>query len=353
MASILEQYRISDFLEWYKDGRLSLNPDFQRGSVWTPVARSFLIDTVLQQLPIPKIYLRTNIDILTKKSVREVVDGQQRLRAIIDFGNDKLLLGKRAGDFDGFVYSTLSPELQQAFLSYPIAVDQLLNASDDDVLEVFARLNSYSVQLNAPEKRHAAFQGEFKWSVRQSSRSWQSLWDEYHVVSVRQRVRMEDDSLIAEMYGILLDGVCDGGQTNIDKLYKKYDPTFDLQGDTSTKLDSVLRLIIDNFASVLKGTPVLSAPHFLMLFAAVALATEGIPKSDDVIVPDKDKTALSNFSMARSNLQQIAAIIDSDSPLPGYEEFWKASKSSTQRISSRKVRFPVYYRALLPKPLKP
>src|SRR5688500_15409800 len=113
MPSILEQYRISDFLEWHREKKLSLNPEFQRGSVWTPVARSYLIDTVLQQLPVPKIYLRTKIDVLTKKSVREVVDGQQRLRAIIDFGNDDFVLGKRAGRFAGKRYSTLDPEYQQ------------------------------------------------------------------------------------------------------------------------------------------------------------------------------------------------------------------------------------------------
>ena len=84
MPSILEQYRISDFVEWHKEKRLNLNPDFQRGSVWSPGARTFLIDTILRQLPVPKVYLRTNIDVATKKTVREVVDGQQRMRAILD-----------------------------------------------------------------------------------------------------------------------------------------------------------------------------------------------------------------------------------------------------------------------------
>lgn len=79
MATILEQYRVSDFLDWNRQKKLILNPDFQRGSVWTPAARSYLIDTILRELPIPKIYLRTNLDISTKESIREVVDGQQRV----------------------------------------------------------------------------------------------------------------------------------------------------------------------------------------------------------------------------------------------------------------------------------
>ena len=137
MPTILEQYRISDFLEWHNQKRLIINSDFQRGSVWTPAARAYLIDTILRELPIPKIYLRTNIDINTKKSIREVVDGQQRLRAIIDFSNDKITLPKRTGEFSGLKYSTLNEELKNIFLNYPLAVDQLVNATDNHVLEVF------------------------------------------------------------------------------------------------------------------------------------------------------------------------------------------------------------------------
>ncbi len=212
MPSLLEQYRISDFLDWHREKRLELSPDFQRGSVWTPAARTFLIDTILRQLPVPKVYLRTRINVATKKSVREVVDGQQRLRAILDFAENKLVLSKRASEFVGKRYSDLSEQQQEAFLSYPIAVDQLVNASIDDVLEVFARLNSYTVSLNDPEKRHAKWQGDFKWAIRASSRKWAAFWEKYKVLTVRERIRMLDDSLTAEMVGILLEGIKDGGQ---------------------------------------------------------------------------------------------------------------------------------------------
>ena len=168
MPSILEQYRVSDFLEWHQKKALILNPDFQRGDVWSPAAKTFLIDTILRKLPIPKVSLRTSVDVVSKKSLREVVDGQQRLRAILNFAEDKVALTKRASEYAGKKYSTLTPEEQEGFLSYAIAVDQLLNASTDDVLEVFARLNSYTVTLNPPEKRHGKYQGEFKWAIRNS-----------------------------------------------------------------------------------------------------------------------------------------------------------------------------------------
>src|ERR1051325_7983667 len=223
MPSLLEQYRISDFLDWHKEKRLQLSPEFQRGSVWTPAARTFLIDTILRQLPVPKVYLRTKIDVATKKSIREVVDGQQRLRAIIDFSEDKFSLSKRAGEFEGKKYSTLGEELQERFLGYAIAVDQLVNADVDDVLEVFARLNSYTVSLNPAEKRHAKYQTSFKWAVHEAARDWKTLWEDLGVVSGRDRLRMGDDSLMAEMFSVIMKGVTDGGSTAIDRLYGEND----------------------------------------------------------------------------------------------------------------------------------
>lgn len=348
MPSLLEQYRISDFLDWSREKRLELNPDFQRGSVWTPPARTFLIDTILRQLPIPKVYLRTKIDVSTKKSIREVVDGQQRLRAIIEFSEDKFPLSKRASEFAGKRYSDLTEKEQEIFLSYPIAVDQLVNASTDDVLEVFARLNSYTVTLNGPEKRHARYQGDFKWAIRAASRRWGNLWEVFAVLTTRERVRMLDDSLTAEMIGVLLDGVGDGGQPKIDALYKKYDKEFDV--GVIEKLDDILSFFTDNLAPYLVDTPILSPTNLLMLFAALAAVKIGIPQGE--LTPQEyalsEKTMLPDLDIVKDNLRMLAAVLDSEAP-PVSEQlgsFWLASKSSTQRIASRRIRYSMYVRAL-------
>jgi hypothetical protein len=349
MPTILEQYRISDFLDWHNEGKLTLSPHFQRGNVWPPAARSYLIDTILRELPMPKVYFRTIVDLASKKSVREVVDGQQRLRAIIEFASDKFTLSSVAKEFEGKKYSTLDPELQGNFLSYPIAVGQLLNATDSEVFEVFARLNSYNVQLNAPEKRHAKYQGGFKWAVHESSLKWGKLWDDYKIVSLRERVRMLSDSLMAEMYGVVLEGVSDGGQAKIDKLYGRCDRAFDQS--VKAKIDQVLTYYVANLGEDLRGTPCSSAPHFLMLFSALAHALVGIPKGDLDAIPARSPLLLSNLQVTRNNLALINSVIGSEEPVAGFEEFWTASRATTQRIASRKERFPVFLKALLPNPL--
>jgi hypothetical protein len=348
-TSILEQYRIADFLEWHQRKQLELNPYFQRRSVWTQQAKVLLIDTILRRLPIPKIYMRTKIDPASKVSYREVVDGQQRLRAIINFAEDGFAMTPRTKEFSGLRYSSLPADLQEAFLTYPMAVDQLINATDTDVLEIFSRLNSYTVILVPAEKRHAKFQGNFKWAVHDAAKGWPVLWEKYRIVSVHERLRMADDSLMAEMFGVILQGVTDGGAPKIDRLYRTYEEQFD-ETETRSAVDDTLSFMTESLDDVLLGTPLSRSPQFLMLFAAVAHARRGIPAGQiGDGMPPHDPQALAVLDRTRIKLAELGSLLEQDEPPTdsSLAPFWRASSQSTQRIATRRVRFLTYWNALL------
>src|SRR4051812_27577174 len=78
----ISQFTSLDFKEWHEAGTLLLTPKFQRREVWKPSARSFFIDSLLRDVPIPPIFLRLAQSEDRKRAVREVVDGQQRLRTV-------------------------------------------------------------------------------------------------------------------------------------------------------------------------------------------------------------------------------------------------------------------------------
>ena len=48
---------IFDLRNLYERNHLNLEPGFQRDSVWKPRDRSFLIDTILRNYPLPAIFL--------------------------------------------------------------------------------------------------------------------------------------------------------------------------------------------------------------------------------------------------------------------------------------------------------
>src|ERR1700744_4565967 len=88
-------YSINDFVQWSSQNQLVLNPQFQRRAVWSDKAKSYLIDTIVRGKPIPKIFIRQKLNVTTKTSVREVVDGQQRLRTILSYVKDGFPLARR------------------------------------------------------------------------------------------------------------------------------------------------------------------------------------------------------------------------------------------------------------------
>ncbi len=90
-------YTPEDFQIWQAAGILEITPKFQRRSVWSTPIRSFFIDTLLREMTVPPIYLRIAQNASTTKTIREVVDGQQRIRSVLDFMNGKFRLSKTLG----------------------------------------------------------------------------------------------------------------------------------------------------------------------------------------------------------------------------------------------------------------
>lgn len=345
--SVLEQYHVADFIDWHDKKRLKLNPDFQRRNVWTPDGKSYLIDTLLRGLPMPKVYMRTVIDVVSQSSVRDIVDGQQRIRAVLDFAKGNLRLNKRAGDYAGLQYGDLDEEAKERFLSYAISVEQLINASDDDVLQVFARLNSYTVPLNDAELRHAKYQGEFKWKVRGTATNLGEFWKKYEILSTRDRMRMLDDQLTAEMFGVILEGVSDGGQRNIKGLYDRYDKDFPQADQVSERVERVISYIDSHFEEAMRGGVFSRPPQVLILFAAVAHALYGIPPGDlEEAMPQGGPGIAINVELACANLAMLTGAISEASPPPRFKEFVRASSGTTQRIASRRPRFLCLWQAL-------
>ncbi|MFD3958337.1 MULTISPECIES: DUF262 domain-containing protein [Streptomyces] len=341
-----EHYPVADFIKWSNEKELVLNPSFQRGPVWTTTARTYLIDTILHGYPIPKVLMRTHIDRTSHRIFREVVDGQQRLRTIIDFAAGKFKLGIRSKSYRGASYASLPGEVQDKFLAYKITAEQLINATDGDVLEVFARINSYAVPVNAAELRNAKFDTEFSWSVQEKSRNWTELWD-LGILGKRDQVRMIGYSLMAEMYGTLLQGVTDGGEDKISRLYDRKKSSFPEQEVVEERVDHILSIMFDRVVPSLANEPIVKRPQALMIFAALAHAEYGLPQGDiGDDMPHGGEGLNGSIDRFSSNLTFLNEVLKAEEPPRNFERFYNASKSSTQRIASRRERFKVFCEAL-------
>ena len=79
---------VQDLVNWYQHDELNLVPWYQRRSVWTGPQKAYLINTLFEQKPVPTLYFRHTVDLEEDKSLREVVDGQQRIRSIVEYIED-------------------------------------------------------------------------------------------------------------------------------------------------------------------------------------------------------------------------------------------------------------------------
>ena len=153
-------YTALDFQEWAETGTLEISPKFQRRGVWSRPVRSYLIDTLILGMPIPPIYLRVVQDASRKRMVREIVDGQQRISAVLDFINGKYSLANNIeSECVGDRFDDLSHESKDRITQYPFICEVFYGIEDTEVLRIFARLNTHSVRLNAQELRNGNFFG--------------------------------------------------------------------------------------------------------------------------------------------------------------------------------------------------
>jgi hypothetical protein len=134
----------------------NVNPHYQRGSVWTEKNNQLLIDTMLRGYDIPKIYLTNSSE---DEFEYEVIDGQQRLRAVWGFYNDEYVLGEDSrslpmGDLFGKKYSELSDDIKDKLAEYELSIVIIEDTDDEEIRDLFLRLQEGKT-LNPPEKRNA------------------------------------------------------------------------------------------------------------------------------------------------------------------------------------------------------
>jgi hypothetical protein len=233
-------YSINEFVEWDKGKQLKLNPSFQRRQVWSDKAKSYLMDTILRGKPISKIFIRQRINVTTKKSLREVVDGQQRLRTILSYIKDGFVVSKRQNkEHGGNLFSQLLEDVQAAVLSYELSVDLLINLPDSEVLDIFGRLNSYAVILNEREKINATHFGSFKILADDIGRKYYEYWTKQGILSARDILRMKEVNLVADLLIAMKEGI--KSKKRIKKYYDQYEEEYEEDTDVlAARFDKVL-----------------------------------------------------------------------------------------------------------------
>lgn len=142
-----------------------LKPNYQRRITWDERKRSKLIESFIMNVPVPPVFIYE-----TEFNKYQVMDGLQRITAIIDFYNDKYELKglEQWSELNGRTYSSLPQKVREGIDRRQISVVTLLKESSKTVEQeeemkkmVFERLNTGGVKLVDQEIRNALYSGNF------------------------------------------------------------------------------------------------------------------------------------------------------------------------------------------------
>lgn len=340
---------IADYCAAMQRHEIITNKEYQRSDlVWPPAARSFLIETILQGYPIPKIFLFQRTDLKSKKTFKEIVDGQQRSKAIFDFFANELRLSKQAEleQAAGKVYDELEDDLKGRFLNYQLSIDLFVSVTPSEIRESFRRLNSYTVPLKPEEQRHAEYQGRFKWFVYHLTREYEEAFLKMGVLSEKQIVRMQDAKLISELIHALLHGIKTTNSSSLNNLYKAKDKDFPEEGALKERFAVTMDFLIS--LPEIHDSPLMKAHVFYSLFLAASHMLEPCAVLQDVFAPPVPYSFERDVVLSNLTALAQALELEEDNVEETFRPFVTASTAKTNVESQRKLRVEWLGKALQP-----
>ncbi|MBP3977128.1 DUF262 domain-containing protein [Microbacterium sp. BLY] len=310
----------------YDDGQLQLSPEFQRNAIWPRPAKAYLIDTILTGNPIPVLYFQRSVSAQTGRIEYTVVDGQQRLSAVMDFLANRFSLTESEDQpWSRLRWKGLSAEDRSKVLEYDFVIQELSGFSPASIRAMFARMNRFVVALNPQERRHAGEDGEFK-KLAESVGRW-SHWKRMGVVSTQAAKRMKSDELAAELLILIQEGPQDKKQS-IDLYYDAYSADFPDGDALEARLLGYVELV-ERALPEIKHLFVKRPANFYALIGALSeIEQDGEPLPSD----DQVRERLTRFD---------AELRDEDEVSQRKAAYEMAQSRQTDNIKPRRTRIDI------------
>lgn len=309
-----------------RQAKINPKPAYQRGPVWSTKQRQLLMDSLLRDLDVPKLYLR---QVKEGGYEYEVVDGQQRLRAIWDFVAGRYPLAKDADPVNGEevagkCYADLSEDIKDMFDAYELSVVELQEASMEEVEEMFLRLQN-GTSLNAAEKRNA-MPGRMKEFVRDLA------GHEFFASAMFTGNRYAYDQVAAQMALIELSGdFCNVKDKDLARMYEEH-ADFDDQSPKARRVRRTLDFLARAFPT--------KTPEIVKKYHAVSLYLLASRFLDQYTVKDRPEDfarAFVSFEEARRSDDELPE----DQRDPRMVSYQERTSHSTDSHDSLKYRHEV------------
>lgn len=181
---------------------MSERPSFQRRYVWPNRLASRLIESILLNVPIPPCYLSQN-----EEFELDVIDGQQRIYSIYRFCDNQFVLSglEVLTELNGKRFHKLESRTQRQIHTHTMRCVLISNESHPEIkFDVFERLNTNTVPLNAQELRNCIYRGALNDLLREVV-----TYDPWLEIIQRKNPdkRMRDEELALRFFAFAIHGL--------------------------------------------------------------------------------------------------------------------------------------------------
>ncbi|BAS67184.1 HNH endonuclease family protein [Bathymodiolus septemdierum thioautotrophic gill symbiont] len=227
-----------------RQNEINPKPQYQRPEVWSDKKKQLLIDTILRGYDMPKIYLTNSSN---NKYKYEVIDGQQRLRAIWGYYNNDYSLGDDSinlpiGNLSGKKHEHLPIDAKDKLDAYVLSVVFIEDASDVEIRDLFSRLQK-GMPLNAPENRNAIM-GNMRDFIAELT-----THKVFQIIPVEDKRYKYADWLAHVVCLELAGGETDIKAKNLKEMYQN-NVNFDVESKEAKNIKKILNFIFDAFDEV-------------------------------------------------------------------------------------------------------
>lgn len=167
---VKQTWSILEIFQKIKDKKLILDPNYQRREIWKDDKKTAFIESLYMEIMIPPIYVvEIPGDDLLSENKYEVVDGKQRLTAVLDFINGKLVLAEKSLEYYKDIFGgknfleikEVDSEQTTQMLSSVLDIYVITaNSPEFTKYDIFARLNKGAEKLKVNEIRRAIYRSD-------------------------------------------------------------------------------------------------------------------------------------------------------------------------------------------------
>lgn len=330
------------------EGKLFADPSYQRRKVWNDQDKVRLIETILMELVMPEVFFwTTDRDPDTGFASTHIVDGQQRINAIVDFISGEFSLNERYLMNDQIKlccgkksFRQLDEIYKNKIWEYPISIVEIdTECTMADIKEMFYRLNLTNYNLNQQEKRNSK---ESAFGDKCEALSTYDFWEKTKLFSSVDAKRMRDVEYCCSIYILANEGIVD--QTNGKKINNYYDDYKD-EFDTGDELKNKILCAMEVIEDIIDKSTIAFVSKKAQMYTLFSVVFKMIDEGKSFLnFFEKIKAFVLAYSKFRNEFveeynDELLSTVYAD-----IKKYKLASSEGINKVANRTIRFEILYK---------